>query len=172
MGKLIVESVFIVLALIVFNLFPQWIGLSFLASVNGGSVRWHTTPLLSPAFFTTYLPWLNALWIGSIGLNLVLLRQGRWQRLTRTVDLALTGCNAFVLYWMLFGPPLLAMEIVGPASLQCLLGSLLPNVINLAPLIGLIATIGEAVHKLYLLVRTWPIAVYRRSSQGSTNHQP
>ena len=32
--------VFVVIALVIFNLFPQWVGLNYWASVDGASSRW------------------------------------------------------------------------------------------------------------------------------------
>ena len=41
---------------------------------------------LAPIFFTVYLPLLNVSWLLKVALNVVLLRQGRWQRWTRVAD--------------------------------------------------------------------------------------
>jgi hypothetical protein len=58
---LIVASVFLVIALLVFNLFPQWIGFS-IVQTGDGAVRWETNPLLAPVFFSAYLPWGAGSW--------------------------------------------------------------------------------------------------------------
>jgi hypothetical protein len=39
---------------------------------------------------------LNVLWILSIGLNVVLLRRGRWERLTHLADFVLTAFGGFI----------------------------------------------------------------------------
>lgn len=119
-GHIIAESSFLVIVLLIFNLFPDVI------------------PLLSPDFFTTYLPLLNVAWILSIVLNIVLLRQGRWQRITRLADSALKFYQAFIFYQIVTGPPIL---------------TILSGLIRVCFAIGMLITIGEAIHKLYLVFR-------------------
>jgi hypothetical protein len=153
-GGLIAETVMIVIALIVFNFFPQWIGLNFVASVDDTPHRWYSIPLLAPTFFTAYLPLLNLTWILNIGLNLVLLRQGRWQLFTRLFDFALAIFGVFICYRMLTGPAILSMEAITPESLRQLLESILPFMLKVALIIGLIGGIIEAARKLYRIVQT------------------
>ena len=153
-GQLIFETSLTVMALIVFNLFPEWIGFNYAASINGAPMRWYSVPLLSPAFFTNHLPLLNALWALTIGLNIVLLRQGRWQRLTRVVDCVLAVLGGFIIYRMISGPAILSMEAISPESLRQALGSILPGLLKLSLLIGLLGTIVAAIQKLVLVFRT------------------
>jgi len=154
-----VGIVFLVLALILFNFFPQWIGGSFVGSIDGGPVTWHSWPLLAPIFFERYLPLLNVLWIGNIGLSIVVLRQGRWQRGTRIVDLVLTGLSAFVLYQMAFGPALLSMDAVQPADLRELLETVFPPLLKVGLVIGFLATIGELIGQFVRLVWGRPVTM-------------
>jgi hypothetical protein len=153
-GGLIVETVLIVIALIVFNFFPQWIGLNFVASVDDAPQRWYSIPLLATTFFTAYLPLLNLQWILNIGLNLVLLRQGRWQLFTRLFDFALAIFGAIICYRMLTGPAILSMDAITPESLKQLLKTILPVMLKVALGIGLIGGIIEAARKLYRIVQT------------------
>jgi hypothetical protein len=153
-GGLIVETVFIVIALIVFNFFPQWIGLNYVASVDDAPRQWYSIPLLAPTFFSTFLPLLNLLWILNIGLNLVLLRQGRWQLFTRVFDFGLAISGAIVCYRMLTGPPVLSLEAITPESLRQIFESFLPLMLNVALVIGLVSGVVEAARKLYRLVQT------------------
>lgn len=152
-GGLIAETVLIVIALIVFNLFPQWIGLNFVASVDDAARRWYSIPLLATTFFTAYLPLLNLVWILNIGMNLVLLRQGRWQLFTRLFDFALAIFGVVICYRMLTGPAILSMDAITPESLKQLLESILPLMLKLALAIGLIGGIVEAARKLYRTVQ-------------------
>jgi hypothetical protein len=148
----VVGIVFLVLALILFNFFPEWIGASFVGSMDGGPVTWHSLPLLAPVFFERYLPLLNVLWIGNLGLSIVVLRQGRWQRGTRIVELVLTGLSAYTLYNMAFGPPLLSMDAVQPADLRDLFETIFPMLLKIGLAIGFLATIGEATGQFVRLV--------------------
>ncbi|MBN1810983.1 MAG: hypothetical protein JXA14_04025 [Anaerolineae bacterium] len=153
-GGLIAETVLIVIALTVFNFFPQWIGLNFVASVDDAPHRWFSIPLLASTFFTAYLPLLNLVWILNIGLNLVLLRQGKWQLFTRLFDFALTIFGAIICYRMLTGPAILSMDAITPESLRQLLDSILSLLLKVALIIGLISGIVEAARKLYRIVQT------------------
>jgi hypothetical protein len=153
-GGLIVETVFIVIALIVFNFFPQWVGLNYVASVNDAPRRWFSIPLLAPTFFSAYLPLLNLLWILNIGLNLVLLRQGRWQLFTRLFDFGLAIFGAIICYRMLTGPPILNLDAIAPESLRQFFELILPLMLNVALIIGLISGVVEAARKLYRIVQT------------------
>jgi hypothetical protein len=152
-GGLIVETVLTVIGLILFNFFPQWIGIGFVASIDDAPARWYAIPLLTQDFFTIYLPLINVSWILQIILNVVLLRQGRWQLVTRLVDVALTAFGAFILYRMITGPAFLTFEAITIESLRQLLDSFLPILIKIGLVIGFIATIGEIIQKLYRIFR-------------------
>ena len=160
-GGLIVASVFLVIALLVFNLFPEWIGFGFARSGGDGALRWETNPLLAPVFFSAYLPWLNVLWFAQLALNVVLLRQGRWQLATRIVDLALSAGGIVLIGAMLTGPSLISLTSVESAELRGLLRDLLPNAVRLALVVALIATVGEGIAKAVRLAR---VHVLRREA--------
>jgi hypothetical protein len=157
-GGLIVASVFLVIALLVFNLFPDWIGSSFARS-SDGTLAWKANPLLATAFFTMYLPWLNLLWLVQLALNVVLLRQGRWQLATRIVDLLLAVGSSVLIGQMLTGPSLISLAGIESAELRDVLTRVLPNTIRLALVIALIATTGEGIAKVVRLAR---IHIFRR----------
>jgi hypothetical protein len=168
-GGLVVEIAFTVIALLVFNLFPQWVGVNFRASINDAPARWYSIPMLAPAFFQLYLPLLNVQWVLRIALNVVLLRQGRWQRLTRLADLVLTVFGGYILYRMVFGPALLTMEGIQNASLRETLERILPMLLRLALGIGLVAAVVEAVQKLIRVFRTETAnSVYGRTAGKAT----
>jgi hypothetical protein len=142
-----------VIGLIVFNFFPQWIGIGFVATIDDAPARWYAIPLLTQDFFTIYLPLINVSWILQIVLNIVLLRQGRWQLVTRLIDVVLTAFSAFILYRMITGPAFLTFEALTIESLRQLLDSFLPILIKIGLVIGFIATIGEIIQKLYRIFR-------------------
>jgi hypothetical protein len=73
------EIVFGLALLLVFNFYPQWIGIYFTEPATG---NWVIIPFLSQAFFQ-YLPWLNILWLAGVALNFALLRIGKWQPWSR-----------------------------------------------------------------------------------------
>jgi hypothetical protein len=77
--ELSVETVGALAALVIFNLYPQWVGIYVYQ--NG---HWLEAPVLAQAFFQ-YLPWLNLWWSAQILLNLVILAQRRRQPITHWV---------------------------------------------------------------------------------------
>jgi hypothetical protein len=167
-GGLIAEIVFVVIALVIFNLFPQWVGLNYWASVDGASSRWFSIPMLTPAFFALYLPLLNVSWVLRICLDVVLLRQGRWVRWTRIADFCLTILSLFILARMVFGPAILTMEGIQNDSLRELLTRFVPPLLRLALFFGLIGSVVEAVKKLLLVFKKEPDyeEVLARAAEG------
>lgn len=152
---LLVEIVLTAVALVVFNFFPQWVGLNAVASIDGADPRWYSIPLLSEVFFTAYLPLINVLWLATIFLQVALLRLGRWGRATRVIDLILSLYGIGILGRMLSGPAILSLAAIQSESLRELLESFLPQVIQMVLVVALLVSVGEALGKSYQLFRTW-----------------
>jgi hypothetical protein len=102
---LVAEIVFTVIAMVMFNFFPQVIGFGFLLNNN-----WTFLQLLSESFFR-YMPYINGLWGLQIILNLILLRQGRWQIPTRWLRFGLTVLGIALAAMMLAGPDLVVSNV-------------------------------------------------------------
>jgi hypothetical protein len=109
LGEAIATIVFTVAAMILFNGYPQLIGVSFLK--NG---QWTSIPALTEAFFR-WLPYINILWALRIALNLVLLRQGRWQPVTKWCSVALHLAGIVIGFGLYAGPAVVSLS---PAALQ------------------------------------------------------
>jgi hypothetical protein len=152
-GGLIAEIVFTAIALLIFNLFPEWVGLNYWVSWNDGPSQFTQIPMLAPVFFSLYLPLLNVSWLLKIALDVVLLRQGRWQRWTRVADLFLALFGVYVAYRFAFGPEFLTMEGIQNADLRALLAEWLPRVLRIALYLGLLGAVVEAIRKLVNLFR-------------------
>jgi hypothetical protein len=105
----ILSILFTVLVMVVFNFYPQWIGIWFLKDGV-----WTSVPALTESFFR-WLPALNVLWLLEIGLNLVLLRQGRWQTATRWVSVGLRVLSIGILLMLIAASPIVSLA---PAALQ------------------------------------------------------
>jgi hypothetical protein len=101
----IVTIAFTLLGLLVFNLYPQVLGITFPA--DG---KWTVIPVLSDAFFRM-LPWINVTWVLGIGLNVWLLRQGRWTPATRWFEIGLKVAGIVIAYVLLQGPSIIAITI-------------------------------------------------------------
>ena len=140
----VAETALFAVLLIVLNFFPRWVGVYTTCSVDGEPMEPGLIPILSPAFFDHYLPLLNVSFVVAIALNVVLLRQRRWRRLTRLIDFFNESYAVFILYQMLTGPSPVAF-------LDCL--------VNLGLALGLIAVAFSAISKLSLVLRKdWPDA--------------
>ena len=112
---------------------------------------WHIVPsLLSPVFFSAYLPLIGTSWGLTIVLNLVLLRQGRWQPLTRIADLLIQGLGIFILAKLLVGPSILNANVLNGMFpvMQFAPASPVDGALRLAFLVALIVTAIETVLKI------------------------
>ena len=98
---IVAEIVFIVMALILFNAYPERIG--FIASADRPAVF---LPLLA-AEFQAYLPLLNLWWGLALALSFYKLQYRRWSPGMRMADFALTVLGVLVLYRLLMGEPIL-----------------------------------------------------------------
>ncbi|HOU11635.1 MAG TPA: hypothetical protein PKZ84_00825 [Anaerolineae bacterium] len=126
---------------------------------------WHTTPsFLSAAFFSLYLPLFIVRWGLTIGLDVVLLRQGRWQLGTRIAALLFQGFDIYILGRLLNGPAVVNPEALrvglaaAPEGAEALIG-LLNNGLRLGFLIALIVVVLDAVYKVYRLIRDYQLWV-------------
>ena len=103
---LIAQIAFIFLLLVVFTIFPDRI--IFGAYYDQG---WHVIPsILSPAFFSIYLPLMEIRWGLTIVLNLVLLRQMRWQLGTSLAALFLEIFDIYILIRLVSGPSIINLH--------------------------------------------------------------
>ena len=148
-GELISGVVFTIVGLVIFNLYPQLIGIALV--VDG---QWTFIPVLSAAFFA-YLPWLNLLWILGLVLDVVLLRQNRWTTSTVVAKITLSLAEIALAIAMLTGPALVA---VTPAMLATVpLGEaagMFAQMLNLIPLIVLgILIIANTIEVIQLVFR-------------------
>jgi hypothetical protein len=110
-GETIAEIVFSFAAIVIFNFYPQLVG--FTPSLNSvvESGNWQAVtfiPILSEAFFR-YVPFLTTVWGLTIMLDIVLLRQGFWNTLTRWFSVGLKLVGIGIAAGMLAGPSLVAI---------------------------------------------------------------
>lgn len=74
------------------NFFPNWFGGAPFIDSNEGVYT-----LLAPEFIQQ-IPWLTASWLLDILLKTAVFLQGRWNRITRWLELGFTGFGIYVLY--------------------------------------------------------------------------
>lgn len=154
-GWVVVEICILIGVLVVFNVFPDRIGVYGSAADPDSFV-----PLLAPEF-QAHMPWLNIWWGSSLVLAVGKLTTRRWTQALRWADLALRLFGVAVLIRLITGGPLLdptsGWDVLGNASglgwlgdpnvaLKALLGlALLPTAIGiLQRLVGLGKAYGTA----------------------------
>jgi hypothetical protein len=110
---LVVEMVLALLALVLFNFYPQFVG----GYIFDGS-QWHMYPVLTTVFFA-YVPFLSILWALEVALKGSVLAAGRWTPALRWGALALKVLGVGMLYVLLTGPEIVAVPaeaILNPGS--------------------------------------------------------
>lgn len=105
-GRSIVNICLIVAASVLFNFFPEKVGM-----IRSATDPSSFTPLLAPEF-QSYLSWLNLWWGLAFSVYLVHLILRRWTVVTQWVDLALRVFGAFLLGWMVLGAPFIVVPWV------------------------------------------------------------
>jgi hypothetical protein len=148
----IVTIVFTLLGLWVFNFYPQALGIAY--SSENLTIF---VPALSEAFFRM-LPWINVTWLLGIGLNLWLLRNGRWTPATRWCEIGLKISGVVIAVLLLQGPSILALEANSLAQSQIdptaagILANLLKQMVTIALAIAVIAGSFEVIRETYKLL--------------------
>ena len=85
--ELITEIVFTFVALAILNIYPQWLGMFFFTGDEQVFV-----PMFTEKFFQ-FVPWINAVIVAEILLDIYLLRNALWNRLTRLVKVVIEAAS-------------------------------------------------------------------------------
>lgn len=104
---LVADIIFTLAAIVLFNYFSGWIGVSY----REGSGWVLPIKLLSSAFFK-YLPWLTVAWIAKIIVDIVLLARRNWNDMTRWFYAIVGIFTLGILVAMLFGPSLVDITVL------------------------------------------------------------
>jgi hypothetical protein len=168
MGDTIAEIVGCSAAIIIFNFYPQIIG--FTPSLNGlvESGNWAVgfgnltfVPLLSETFFA-FVPYLTLVWILTILLDIVLLRMGYWNALTRVFQIGLKVVSIVIAAAMLGVPSLLAVttasltSVLGNAETASILMNLLGQLVRVFLWVSIIGNTIEIIRAAFRLAKTNP----------------
>jgi len=135
--ELVAGIVFYAILIVLFNFFPQWIGLVDTIAPGGVFI-----PLLSPEF-AVFIPWLSVYWALGILLKLYLLWQGRWQRPSRWMEFGLSLFGLYITYRIATGAAITNM-------------AWLDIFIRFGLWIGIIVGSVEAIVQLSRLLRHYP----------------
>ncbi len=155
-ADLVAESIVTLIVLLVANVIPERIGVPF--SHDG---EFAILPLLGEGYYTL-LPLFNALWIGTIVLYVVVLRQGLWHRWSRIVEFAITVAWGLLLYTMLNSPDFFALNpdwlaTATSAELEAAseVASFFILILRGITAVALIITVIEGGVQLYRLLTQW-----------------
>lgn len=159
-GERIFEIFFIVLFLVLFNLYPGVIGFGFFTDGEWIFI----SPILTEAFFS-YLPWINLLLLLQLAFSVYLLRQGVWNTASRIVNIILELGSIALAVMMLRGPALVALtpEQLAGTPLE---GSaqVFTTIINLIPTLVLtiliIVSSIEVAQMVYHILKSRPSTPY------------
>jgi hypothetical protein len=150
MSEMIFSIIFTAAALIIFNFYPQIVGIWNLENES-----WIQIAGLSEAFLR-YLPWINLSGILTIALDIWLLRQGTWGILTRWMYIGLQIVSIGIATAMLRGPSLLTLY-PGATAAQIgnvyVLTSIFNKLVPVILIIVIVAAIFEIVKQVRQLTR-------------------
>lgn len=102
--ELIVDLVFTIAVIVLFNVYPDKVGLYYITSL--GDTHVHFLPVLTAEFFR-YMPFFNMLWGLKVALDVYLLSQRSWGNGTRWAQVGLSVLTLGVLFSLLSGAPIL-----------------------------------------------------------------
>ncbi len=159
MSETIIEIIGCFAAIVIFNFYPQIIG--YTPSMNGvfengGFSTLTLVPLLSAAFFY-YVPYLTLIWVLTIILDIILLRIGHWDTITRISMIGLKVLGIIIAASMLAGPSLIAISVktftasLGDAGIAKDLFYFITQVINLALWLAIILGTLDVIKRTYKL---------------------
>lgn len=133
----IVEMVLILAVMVMFDFFPDRIGI-----VRSLTDPFNFRPLLAPEL-QEHLPWLNLYWGLALGLRALNLTLERWNLYTRCAELGLNALAVYILLRMVLGGPL----IIDPG---------LTMLVKFALAVALILTGIEVIHEVGRLLDRAP----------------
>jgi hypothetical protein len=159
LSGLILETVFITFLLGMVNFYPDRIGLSFVQI--GGELK--MTSWLVPDFHQTYGRWLSGVWFLSILLNVAVIWQGRWQRISHLLKAGLLLAGAYIFYRMAVGQDFVVTAPGGFIGEALGVPDLLNGVVSgtVSGIVGLVAFIQAlpAAKILYRLFQPKPLVI-------------
>ena len=100
LAESIAGIVFTLIVLMLFNVYPQWVGVGFL---DNGKVVF--TPMLTDAFYR-FLPALNVIWVLELVKYAILIRDNKWTAFTRWMDIGLQVAGIAVAAAMIAAGPI------------------------------------------------------------------
>ena len=142
-ASMIVSICFTILALLLFNLFADRLGIIYTQTEGG----WKVIPMLSPTALKTFLPLWNLSCVLTLALDVAVLQQRQWNTTTRLLELGLKGFTLYILVRMLSGP------VLWKPFEMAVIEQVLTQVYRWALIFGIIGTLVEIAQSGYRLIR-------------------
>jgi hypothetical protein len=148
-SDVIANLVFMVVGILIFNFYPQILGVGFIHNRE-----WVFIPWLSETFFQ-YLPWFNVIWGLEVVKGIALLRAGRWQPTLRWFSIVLDVLQIGMLYVLVKGPSITGVTAANLKAVGIDNAAGMVEVINACVMLGLIvAIIVLTIQLLITIYRT------------------
>lgn len=147
---LIVGCVFILFALLIFNMGDFNTGILHRGNVD-------IFLMVNPDAITRYLPYWNVLWVATLILNIMLIFKRTWSVPARIYKMLIWGCRIGVLAIMIVGPEMVslaqfkALEI-DEATAKSLV-SLLGKMFDILFIAGIIGTVIDIIRSIYNILK-------------------
>lgn len=104
-GELIAEIVFTFIGLAILNLYPEIPGMDFFSDK-----KMYFIPMFSDAFFK-FIPWINAIFLAEIVLDIYLLRNALWTPVTRIAKIIIEAASIALAVIILRTPGIIGFTI-------------------------------------------------------------
>ena len=136
--------IFNIIALVIFNFFPQVLSVRFLQDSS-----WVVFPVLSERFFQI-LPWINVIWILGIFLDVLLIYQKRRTWFTYIFEMLIRVFGITIAIILLTGPAIITLsaEVLTGLAIPGETAELLINIINVIVVIAFINFILVSIYEI------------------------
>lgn len=102
--EVVLETVFVLIVMFYFNFYAKKAGI-----VMNNNGTWYTVKVFTETFFH-YMPLFNLSWALTVGLNIILLRQGVWSKATRWLSVVLSLFSIIIAIILMSGPAILQIN--------------------------------------------------------------
>jgi hypothetical protein len=147
LAESIAGIVFTLIVILVFNLYPQWLGVGFL---EGGKMVFN--PVLTEAFFKL-LPALNIVWILELVKGAILVRDNKWTGFTRWMEIVLNLAVIGIVVVMLAGAPIAVLPAASVFGSDPDLVNLFKYFVNGILVVIAVASGWEVIRTLYRMIK-------------------
>lgn len=147
LAESIAGIVFTLIVILLFNVYPQWVGVGFM---DGGKMVFNS--VLTDAFFK-FLPVLNVVWILDIVLYAILIRESKWSGFTRWMDIVLHVAGIAIAGAMLSGAPIAVLPAGTVFGSEPDLVNLFKYLVSGILIVVMVANTADVIKSLYRMFK-------------------